>query len=150
MKKMTLSLLFATFTFLAKAQTDEAAIKDVIKQETEAFFNRDAKGMISAWHVIPQTTMYVFLPDRLHYRSADQLTVENMQKAWWQSPPINATAERSGWNIHVNGTSAYVTYEQGDLEEGQETNYSHQTRYMEKIAGAWKIVSSNVVFKKSE
>ncbi len=147
---MTLSLLFAGFTLLAKAQTDEAAIKDVLKQETEAFYNRDAQKMISVWHVTPQTAMYVFLPnDRLYYRSGDQLTVENMQKAW--SPtPIKATAERSGWNIRVNGTSAYVTYEQATSQEGQETSHSHETRYMEKIAGAWKIVSSNVVFKKSE
>lgn len=148
MKQVTLSLLFLGFTLLAKAQTAEAAIKDVLNKETEAFANRDAKKMISYWHVIPQTTMFVFLPgEQVYYKKAGDMTTEKMQQSM-SGPPFKSNVDRTDWNIYINGASAYVTFEQVSTIEGQGTSHSHETRYMEKVSGEWKIVSSNVIFKK--
>ena len=148
MKKVSVLLLLLSFTLLTRAQADEAAIKDVSKLETEAFGNRDAKKMISYWHVVPQTTMFVFLRgERIYYKKAGDLTAENMQKAMGGTP-FKANVDRSEWNFCINDATAYVTFEQTSSVEGQGTTHTHETRFMQKVSGEWKIVSSNVIFKK--
>ena len=54
-------------------------------------------------------------------------------------PAIGETYSRSNYLIRVRGDAAFVQYEQaGTLPDGKK-GYTHETRYLEKMADKWKI-----------
>lgn len=71
-----------------------------------------------------------------------------MDNVFASSKPEKANTVRTGWNIRAVGNTAFVTFEQRD--ESLDTKVireTAETRYMEKIDGAWKIVNVSVVPK---
>jgi hypothetical protein len=146
MKKLLLSLLLSVTCLLAVAQDTENAIKNVLNAETKAFFDRDAKKMVSYWHITPQTSMYIILsPKFVINDNADSLKNYSLTGEPTKMDLNQIGSTRTNWNFCINGTNAYVTFD-ANLGNAQEKQYTHETRFMEKIDGEWKIVSSNVVF----
>ena len=146
MKKILLSLLLFCTSLLVIAQTDETAIKNVLNDETKAFYDRDAKKMVSYWHKTMQTTMYIVLsPDNIITKNASSLNADSLQKNMLSGEPLKMDFGRTNWIFCINERSAYITFDQIP-NDPQEKQYTHETRFMEKINGEWKIVSSNVVY----
>ena len=58
--------------------------------------------------------------------------------------PQKATVTRTDWNFRIVGNGAYVTYTEKDEAEGT-TSHFYESRFMEKMDGAWKIVAVNAV-----
>jgi ketosteroid isomerase-like protein len=141
--KKTICLALTCVLFLsAVAQKDEDAIKKVIADETTAFYAKDAKAMMSFWHPMPQSTLFVVInPDQTVSHNGSSMTVDSV-KGMLTGNPETVNFTRTNWVFCMSGSAAYVTFEQSLAEE---KTYSHETRFMEKINGDWKIVSSNVV-----
>jgi hypothetical protein len=146
MKKVLFSLLLSATSLLAIAQNNETAIKNVLNNETSAFYARDAKKMVSYWHITPQTSMYILLsPSTALVFDADSLHKYKLTGEPTKLDLDQLTLSRTNWKFCINGSSAYVTFD-SNLGNAKEKQYTHETRFMEKINGEWKIVSSNVVF----
>jgi ketosteroid isomerase-like protein len=142
MKKTICLALACVLVLSAFAQKNEDAIKKVIADETTAYYGNDAKGMLNQWHIVPQTTMFVLIDqDRVIEHKGASMTLDSVA-AMMAGSPETVNVERTNWTFCMSGDCAYVTFDQSIA--GQKT-CSHETRFMEKINGDWKIASSNVV-----
>jgi|SRR5450755_450316 hypothetical protein len=146
MKKTLFSILLSGVVVFAFAQTEEIAIKNVLNEETKAFYDRDAHKMVSYWHQTPQTTMYIIIsPAHVIDTRGASFNADSIQKNMLGGEPLKIDFHRENWIFCINDNSAYVTFDQIS-NDTQAKQYTHETRFMEKINGSWKIVSSNVVF----
>src|ERR1700684_3455143 len=120
MKKVLLSFLLSATCLLAIAQNNETAIKSVLNHETEAFYARDAKKMVSYWHITPQTSMYVLLsPSTVYVFNADSLHNYKLTGAPVTVNLDKLALSRTNWKFCINGNSAYVTFDSnlGDAQQ---------------------------------
>jgi hypothetical protein len=102
--------------------------------------------MVNYWHQTPQTTMYIILsPAHVINTKGASFNADSLQKNMLGGDARPIDFQRTNWIFCMNGNSAYVTFDQMP-NDTQAKQYSHETRFMEKINGDWKIVSSNVVF----
>ncbi len=125
-----------------QSKDDEAAIRAVCEKETQSFINRDADGMIACHANKPYSLMLVAESGNVHYTKAKS-ELENevgMRELVRMMGESNGEAFLSyGYVIHINGTSAFVHYDQKvKSKNGQETN-THEVRNLEKLDGKWKI-----------
>ncbi len=124
---------------------EEEAIKKVIIEETEAFWNKDFKKLSSCfvqdeyirvvgwwehggitvrkgWSVIGART--------------EKLMIENPEKNFQQ-------VTRENFNIRISENMAWATFEQYGTDTGEKTmdmpGLSYETRILEKHNGEWKI-----------
>ena len=143
--KTILALCLSTLLTNAFAQSaEEAAIKTVIEKETQAWFDRDAKAMKSYWADVPQITQCVsLLGDVVIFNTAESTKGKDLF-ALVGNVPQKATVTRTDWNIRVVGNGAYVTYTEKDETAGVASHF-YESRFMEKMDGAWKIVAVNAV-----
>ncbi|MRG47330.1 hypothetical protein GFS24_19575 [Chitinophaga sp. SYP-B3965] len=139
-------VLFAMFSSIgAFAQAEEQAIKKVLAEETTSFFKHDFKTSYSKWHVVPQSVGIVsHLNGETLYLTDKELDVAYTTKELSKTV-FPDTFDRSRWKFRINATSAYVTFDQNSLKGKKIIGQTHESRYMEKISGEWKIVSMNVV-----
>ncbi|QIP17072.1 hypothetical protein G8759_32765 [Spirosoma aureum] len=146
MKTLLLSLvLIGSALTNSVAQSDEAAIKNSIEAEKIASDAADYKTYKSYWANVPYASFLIF-GEQVYGDSLWQL----MDKVWATRKPAKVNTIRTHWNIRMKGEAAYVTFSQ--RAENQETKVileSAEARYLEKIAGQWKIVSVVAMFKPS-
>jgi hypothetical protein len=145
MKSITLVLLALVFSITGFAQTDEAAIKEVLARETTSFFKHDFKAAYAEWHVVPQSTGIVSsLDGNVLFLTAKELSAAYTTKEL-SSVVFPDTFNRSDWLFRINPNSAYVAFNQIGLKEKEIVERTYETRYMEKVNNQWKIVSMTVV-----
>ncbi len=121
---------------------EEMAIKNVIEKETDAWFARDAAKMESCWAKVPQTTQCVsLLGDVVIFNTAES-TKGKDPFAMVGTVPQKASVTRTDWNFRIVGNAAYVTYTEKDESSGVVSHF-YESRFMEKMDGAWKIVAVN-------
>lgn len=119
---------------------DEAAINKTIIDETVAADAADYKAYMSHWSKTNKSSFLysagLFVGDSL-WKKIDQVFATRK--------PVKINRERSNMNIKINGSSAFVTFEQAstNIETGNKT-YSNEERYLEKINGEWKFVNVTV------
>jgi SnoaL-like domain len=149
MKTLILALALSATALMATTQTtqaqssDDAAIKATIDGETNAYHAADYITFKSYWANVPYASMLVngqqYVGDAL-WKAADGIFAN--------AKPIKATTTRTGWNIRSVGNTAFVTFEQRDENlDTKAVGETVETRYLEKIGGAWKIVNVSVVPK---
>lgn len=145
LSKTILALCLSLLLSNAFAQSkDEMAIKNIIEKETDAWFARDAVKMESYWAKVPQTTQCVsLLGDVVIFNTAES-TKGKDPFVMVGTVPQKATVTRTAWNFRIVGNGAYVTYIEKD-EAGDMTSHFYESRFMEKMDGAWKIVAVNAV-----
>lgn len=148
MKNLSKSLLALCLSLLiqnAFAQSEEeTAIKNVIAQETDAWFARDAAKMKSYWAEVPQITQCVsLLGDVVLFNTAESNKGKDPFARVGNVPP-KVTTTRTDWNFRIVGDGAYVTFKQKDDYSGMAFNF-YGSRFMEKMDGVWKIVAVNAV-----
>ncbi|MGM9512397.1 hypothetical protein ACS5NO_31990 [Larkinella sp. GY13] len=148
----------ATFTFLfllffvaggAFGQTpDETAIKATIRRETLSYFAADAKAWRDCWAALPESNN-LYYSEQSHKvgqtsMATPDLTIVANRK------PTQIKIETSREQFRINGNTAFVQYDQHATREDGAQDYSHQTRYLEKVNGAWKIIHVGSVSYKFE
>lgn len=124
------------------AQSDEDAIKRVLRSETEGFFKRDKTEWAGAWAHKP----YIHFAANLY--GGDFMLVEgwnNLEKHFasqFKSLKVSdkVTVQNANYNIHKNGNMAFVTYDQTLLDSHGKTT-SKESRVVEKMNGEWKIIN---------
>ena len=143
--KITLALCLNFLLLNTFAQSkDEASIKSVIEEETDAWFARDAAKMKSYWAEVPQITQCVsLLGDIVMFNTAESKKGKD-PFARVGHEPQKVTVTRTDWNIRLVGNGAYVTYTEKDDVAGFKIHF-YESRFMEKMDGTWKIVAVNAV-----
>ena len=142
MKTMLLGLLLLTGVTVSRAQPDETAIKQVLREETEGFFKRDKAQWSNAWAHVP----YANFAANLY--GGDFLLVKgwaNLEKQFanqFKSSKVTdkVTVQTDRYTIHKNGNMAFVTYDQTLVDSHGKTT-SKETRVLEKLGGQWKIIN---------
>lgn len=142
MKMMLLGLCLLAGISVSQAQSDENAIKQVLREETEGFFKRDKEQWANAWAHVP----YVNFAANLY--GGDFMLVKgwsNLEKQFanqFKSSKVTGkvTVQNDSYTIHVNGKMAFVTYDQTLLDTHGKTT-SKETRVLEKLNGKWKIIN---------
>ncbi|HSH75886.1 MAG TPA: nuclear transport factor 2 family protein [Longimicrobiales bacterium] len=127
---------------------DEAAVLEVIRGETEAFWEKDYDKWASHWSHEP----YVRL---MGWWEAGGVSVAegwetvggNMRRLMDENPEPNPTSgavRRENINVRISGTMAMVTFDQYGLDTGEAAmdmpGLSRETRVLEKHDGQWKII----------
>lgn len=135
-------LLALALGSVARAQSDEDAIKRVLRNETEGFFKRDKAQWANAWAHAP----YVHFAANLY--GGDFLLVKgwaNLEKQFanqFKSQKVSdkVTVQNSDYTFHQNGNMAFVAYDQTLVDSHGKTT-SKETRVLEKTNGQWKIIN---------
>ena len=144
MKTLLLTLFFFTSSLCsALAQTDEAAIRQIIESESKAFhLNADRKVFTTYWHVTNDNRMIYTDPTGTFLFRGDEMKTA-MAKG--ELPPAdNATSEFSNFVVKASGTVGWATFDQKNTTPDGKSVYTREFRCMEKIDGAWKIFSSSI------
>src|SRR5919202_1555924 len=124
------------------AQSDQEAIKQVLRSETEGFFKRNKTEWANAWAHEP----YVHFAANLY--GGDFMLVEgwsNLEKHFrnqFKSSKVSdkVVVQNANYTIHQNGNMAFVSYDQTLLDSHGKTT-SKESRVVEKINGQWKIIN---------
>ncbi|MCX6218983.1 hypothetical protein [Spirosoma sp.] len=135
------ALLLSTVT-CGLAQSDNDAIKRVLRSETEGFFKRDKTEWSNAWAHTP----YIHFAANLY--GGDFMLVKgwnNLEKQFasqFKSSKVSdkVTVQNSNYTIHQNGNMAFVAYDQTLVDSHGKTT-SKESRTLEKINGQWKIIN---------
>lgn len=141
-----LQLFIFLFLFLyqnAAAQTEEAAIRQVIEAESKAYhFNADRTAFLAYWSITPESRMVYSEPGFTIMLDSAQLSPKNPQLL--QSKPDFAVNTYSNVVIQAHGTVAWATLDQKSALPDGTVSFFHEFRGMEKVEGTWKIVNSSV------
>jgi ketosteroid isomerase-like protein len=142
MKSFITLFCLAIAGVLTAQSADEAAIKELVQTDVEAYVQRDFSTWESLWHHSDQATMlgtsgtYVQGWDSI--RSGMKETFEAATE------PRPVTPSHSNFFFNIRGDQAYVSFEQTmttDLTIGGEPrrNKTLEVRNLIKIDGEWKI-----------
>lgn len=132
-------LLIGNISFAQSA--DEKAIRTVVDQETTAFYQGNADKALSYWLNAPYAAHSHTEKGSGYIRGYDTIS-KVMKKALRDNPDIKKTVSKShDFIIHVNENSAWATYI-SDATNGTKKSQEYSARYLEKHAGAWKIVGA--------
>ncbi len=157
MKTLLITLALSATALMATSQVsvaqsaDIAPIKAVVERETTAWANRDAASMVDCWANVPEAGNLISLADGsrtiIHSNNAKTDMPESI-KAMVASmgKPTGETFQNSDYLIRVKGDAAFVQYEQVVTAPDGKKQYAHETRYLEKMDGKWKIVHVGAVF----
>lgn len=151
--KTILCLILLLQVSIASAQIgeDEKAIRTVIEQETQSWLNRDATAMQQCWANVPYASHLGLRQDGKSFFTTNATggiseAIRSVTLAGKQ--PDRSTFTNADYQVRVNGTSAFVTFGQTRTSpEGMQERY-YQTRYLEKIAGKWKIINATALYVK--
>jgi antirestriction protein ArdC len=125
-------------TYLLAQHPEATAIQKTIEAETQAQLTESlAEVAKKYWILDDKTVRCISYVDGTTYqhKAADLLTETEI-------PPVShATFEKTNFVIEVVGDIAYVTNHQvvNLAEEGQNQQFSHEIRVLEKVNGQWKI-----------
>ena len=148
---LSAAALMATPTLVRAQSPDETAIKAVIEKETTCWNNRDAVGMADCWANVKEAGQLVTLQDGKGTVVSNRNTKMDMPagvKATLASmgPASKETFQNTDYQIRTNGNAAFAQFEQVVTAVDGKKQYAHETRYLEKLKGVWKIVHVGAAF----
>jgi hypothetical protein len=136
---ITLTLLLISAATFAQSAV-EKAITTVIEQETMAFHQRKADKALSYWADVPYASHYYTEKGMGYVRGYDAIS-KGMKDVLNRLPAVDKNVYKThDYLIHVNGTSAWVSYIT-DILTGDKKHQTYDARYLEKVNGVWKLVS---------
>ena len=135
----------------AQKANDVAQIKAVAERETTAWATRDATAFADCWANLPEAGNLVVLADDKHTIIHSQNTKQDMptsSKTLLASmgKPTGETFENTNYVIRIKGDAAFAQYDQTVTAPDGQKQYAHETRYLEKIGGKWKIIHVGAAF----
>lgn len=120
---------------MTKPSKDVVAIKDVIKQETAAFWNRDYKAWSDTWIQESHIVWTAATQDGVRqYKGWDDWSAEVKRFIKENPKPDKDNILRGEWVVRVYGTGAWASFIQD-----WNGSISKETRILEKQDGQWKI-----------
>lgn len=146
MKKlvMVLAIFSATF-FTAQAQTaDETAIKTVIEAETQAWHDGNIQKQIGCWNIQPYSKSLISLENG----QLINITEADAKNAPPQTQGDGGSSSHNNYQIKVNGSMAYVNFDEVTTAKDGTKRYSREMRVLEKISSTWKIIAVSAHFYK--
>lgn len=126
------------------AQTEQENILKVVRTETEAYYNADAKKWASTWlndSKISQT--FISKSGQYTYTSWDSI-VPPMLKLLETFKPVQVEEKYENMSIRVADKLAFVEYDQVETTPTTNANYkriSHEYRALVKENNEWKIAA---------
>lgn len=150
---LSVTTLMANSTTVLAQSADVTAIKAVVEKETTSWNSRDAAGMADCWANVPEASTLVSLQDITHTVISNHNTKMDMAgdiKTIMASvgPDTKETFQNTDYQIRVKGDAAFAQFEQVVTAPGGQKDYAHETRYLEKMNGKWKIVHVGAAFYK--
>ncbi|MBS1950909.1 MAG: hypothetical protein OJF59_003299 [Cytophagales bacterium] len=145
------NILFSMVAFVASltanpvlGQADEAAIKEVIAQETYSYFTVDRKNWENCWWKVPHA--YWSYADSTWASFVDgwEAINKNFDHYFKTARPSRAEITNEWKYVKIYGNSAYVRFIQKVKDEIDHDDTS-QVRVLEKKDGKWKIVCVSAV-----
>lgn len=142
MKKLLLAVLLLSIGSVVWAQSDEQAIKQVLRNETEGFFKRDKAQWANAWAHKPYINFAANLYGGDFMLIKGWADLEKQFANQFKSSRVSdkVVVQNSNYTVHQNGNMAFVTYDQTLLDSHGKTT-SKETRVLEKVNGQWKIIN---------
>lgn len=134
-------LIIGTESWAQSNTADENAIKKVLEKESEAAQNRNYEKWIECFAPTPDVAFgFSHLLPNYMVRSYDELA-EIGKKVFRDNPVTSSESfEFTDFKIRINGTSAFVTYNQTNtLKDGTKERY-YKAEYLEKINDEWKMI----------
>ena len=121
---------------------DEAAIKQVIEGETQAYLDGDGKKILSYWSDSKSNeSASQYLVPILGQPYAKGESMDKLQNLVLPNLKKQAfTVEKSDFEIRTNKDMAWATYTQKGIANGKTIQTDRETRILERINGEWKIV----------
>ncbi|MCP3932756.1 MAG: hypothetical protein GY705_27100, partial [Bacteroidetes bacterium] len=146
-----LSVIFVFSTFVSFSQSkkltaDEAAIKEVIENESKFFWGRDYKGWKSTW--VHDKHIVWTRGTRDGVRQIKGWKAWNKEvKSLWKAVPDSQPFNMRRWNYHfrIFGNGAWVTFDQD-----ANGSFSEDMRVLEKTKKGWKIVMVVAIYDANE
>ena len=124
----------------------EADIKAVIEKETQSFLDRDAVAMMDCHANKSYSLLLVGEHGNVHYMTNPNSDMDKTVTALigQLGKPNGDSFKNKDYVIRINGNSAFAYFDQMGLNTTNSDNkapeVSHQTRYLERVNGAWKLV----------
>ena len=130
---------------VSSLESEEEAIKKVIIEETEAFWNKDFKRL-SSYMVQAEYIRVVGWWEHggVTVRKGWSVIGARTEKLMKENPEKNyQQVTRENFNIRISENMAWVTFEQFGTDTGEKAmdmpGLSYETRILEKHNGQWKI-----------
>lgn len=147
MKKLAILTALLILTSSVYCQnTDEEAIKKIVRSETESYFNRDLERWKAAWTKNAKTSRTFISKYGYDTESNWDSSLAHVQSEFKQFPQSQTMQISStNYNILQKGDMAWVEYDQELSGPGMDTalknGYSHEFRVLIKEGDQWKIAS---------
>ncbi|MCB0548946.1 MAG: nuclear transport factor 2 family protein [Phaeodactylibacter sp.] len=132
----------------ASASSDEAAIKEVIEQESRTFWARDFKSWEKLWVHEPYTIWTAASNTGVRQYNGWNAWKEQVENLFAESPeaiPYDGDVKKHNFSFRIYGNGAWVTFEQDN-----KGTITYETRIMEKHGGKWKIAAVQLFFNTNE
>ena len=134
------ALLLTSAASFAQTSADESVIRTVIAGESAAFYQRNADKVLSYWANVPYAS-HSYTEKGNGYLRGYAVVSKAIRKYIGEHPDSGRDSRKArDFMIHVNGNSALATFIT-DAVSGTKKSQSYDARYLEKINGAWKLVS---------
>jgi hypothetical protein len=141
MKNLLLLSLFTIAFASLKAQTaDEMAIQKLCETETRSWLNADAVTFNNCWQLRPYSRIMVTTEDG----QTISIGSSQMQSAVASQMGGGGTFANSNYQIHIEGNTAWATYDEVKTDAKGQQHPSYELRLLEKVNGEWKIVGMSV------
>lgn len=150
MKKTPIIMLLCLLSAAALAQNnDEAAIKTVISDETNAFFNHQIDKVATYYLHDTHTSHQYNNPDGSVAVSNGWEAILNGMKAYYKANPKMelVNVKRANWILNQLTPNWYwVRFNQTMTDANHKVWKSNETRLMKRVNGQWKISSMIALF----
>jgi hypothetical protein len=138
---LTNLLFLLCLSSLFGQKNEEAAIQQLLENETEAFTKMSLADVVKTyWIMDDKTLLNVTMPDGNHIQEKLSDLLEDTQVP----PEGHAKVQKMDFKFSIFDQAALVSFKQTvTTEEGDKVN-SHEIRFLEKVNGVWKIHVSSV------
>ncbi|MBX2963342.1 MAG: hypothetical protein KF687_12575 [Cyclobacteriaceae bacterium] len=128
----------------APANNEEAVIKNIIEQETKAFFEIDQKTWEKLWVHEPYAFWSFADTTDVNSFSGWNDISKGFNNYFKTSKPSSANITRDWHHIKISGNMAYIRFTQHVKDETKRPPQA-EVRVMEKVNGQWKLVCVSVI-----
>jgi hypothetical protein len=139
---MSLMLMFMGTTTAQK--NDIVAIKQVVENETKAFFEIDYKTWAENWAHVPHAFWSFADTTDVNSFSGWEAINNGFADYFKRAKPSKAKIDRTWLSVSVYGNGAYARFTQ-HVHDDTKRNPQAEVRVLEKIKGQWKIVCVSVI-----
>lgn len=143
MKTFLSCFLFMNVAIVSYAQSgDQRAIREVIEAESRSYHtNPDRKIYFTYWQITPQSRWAYSSKDWREFMNGEDIKAMIASNAY--PPADNAKGTFSDFSIKVSNKVGWATFDVKAIDPEGKESFAHSFYCLEKIGGAWKIISAS-------